>query len=114
MSGRASNAGDASKRKDAVTQFRDAEGSSAGPSFDETPEAGGAAPAGASSGTRRDDPIRDDDRPRDGGPVGADPGNGVGADPGNGVGATVGAGSGADGGSGDSGDSGGSGGSDGT
>jgi signal peptidase I len=114
MSGRASNAGDASKRKDAVTQFRDAEGSSAGPSFDETPEAGGAVPAGASSGTRRDDPIRDDDLPRDGGPVGADPGNGVGADPGNGVGATVGAGSGADGGSGDSGDSGGSGGSDGT
>jgi len=130
MSGRASNAGDASKRKDAVTQFRDAEGSSAGSSLDETPEAGGAVPAGASSGTIRDEPIRDDDLPRDDlphedlahedpprddppreDPPRTDPsrdGGPVGAASGNGVGATVGAGSGADGGSGGPGDPGGS------
>ena len=88
--------GNASKRKDAVTQFRDAEGSTAGSSFDETPEAGGVVPPAASSGTRDDDEIRDDGPPGD-------------AVPGNGAGATVGAGSGADGGSDDPGGSGGSG-----
>jgi signal peptidase I len=104
---RASNVGsNASKRKDAVTQFRDAEGSPAGSSFDETPEAGGAVPAGAPSGTRRDDPIGGDDLPGSGGPVDAASGNGVGA--------TVGAGSGAGGGSDEVAGGGGSGGSGGS
>ena len=97
MSGRASNVGNASKRKDAVTQFRDAEGS-AGSSFDESPEAGGVVPASASSDTRGDEPVRDDGPPGSGDAV---PGNGVGP---------AGAGSGADGGSGGADDSGGSGG----
>ena len=58
MSGRAGTEGHASKRKDAVTQFRDAEGpAAAGPAFDEASPPAGPASASPPSGTPSDRPL---------------------------------------------------------
>jgi signal peptidase I len=113
VSGRATFVGNASERKDAVTQFRDTEGSRAGgPFYDEAAPPGGAAAVGPS---RRDVPVHGDSVEGTAGDTAAAGHDTVdGSLGGNGVGASLGAGHGSglgggdDGGSGDDGSGGGS------